>query len=127
MGKLVGLVTIGQSPRRDGLVEEISQVLDGGFEVIISGALDGLARAEIDRMAPEPGDYILTSLLSDGSSVRFAKKHILAGLQRRIDEMNERRADVIALVCTGVFPNFASKKPLVYPQTVVPSLVKGMA
>jgi protein AroM len=127
MGKLVGLVTIGQSPRRDGLKEEISQVLGSGFEVIIGGALDGLSREEIADMAPEPGDYVLISLLSDGSSVHLAKKHILAGLQRRIDEMNERRADVIALVCTGVFPKFASMKPVVYPQTVVPTLVKGMA
>ncbi len=127
MGKLVGLVTIGQTPRRDGLVEEISQVLGSGFEVVIGGALDGLSRAEIDRMAPEPGDYILISLLNDGSSVRFAKKHILDGLQRRIDEMNERHADVIAMVCTGTFPKFTSRKPVVYPQTVVPALVKGIA
>lgn len=127
MGKLIGLVTIGQSPRRDGLVEEITQVLGSGFEVILGGALDGLSRTEIERMAPEPGDYVLTTLLSDGSSVRFAKKHILESLQRRIDEMNERHADVIALVCTGTFPRLTTRKPLVYPQVIVPSLVKGLA
>ncbi len=127
MGRLIGLVTIGQSPRRDGLVEEMSQVLGSGFEVILGGALDGLSKVEIHRMAPEAGDYVLTSLLSDGSSIRFAKKHILVGLQRRIDEMNERHADVIALVCTGTFPKFTSRKPLVYPQTVIPNLVRGLA
>lgn len=127
MGKLVGLVGIGQSPRPDALVEEVSQMLGNEFEVVMGAALDGLSRPEIERMAPEPGDYVLVSLLSDGSSVRFAKKHILSSLQRRIDEMNDRHADAILLVCTGTFPSFSSKKPLVYPRAVLTNLVKGMA
>jgi len=126
MGKLIGLVGIGQSPRPDGLVEEVSQVLGSGYEVVFAGAMDGLSRAEIEGMAPAPGDYVLVTILSDGSSVRFAKKHILSRLQQRIDEMNERNVDAILLVCTGTFPRFASRRPLLFPRAIFPNLVKGI-
>ena len=127
MGKRIGVVTIGASPRPDGLVTEISQVLGEGFELVEAGALDGLPRPRIEAMAPEAGDYLLVTIMNDGSWVRIAKKHILPLVQQRIDEMNDRNVDLILLMCTGAFPEFRSKKYLVKPQPILYNLVKGIA
>lgn len=127
MSKRIGVVTIGASPRPDGLITEISQVLGEGFELLEAGALDGLSRAEVDAMAPEPGDYVLVTIMNDGSWVRVAKRHILPLVQRRIDEMNDRDVDLILLMCTGAFPEFQSRKYLVKPQPILYNLVKGVA
>ncbi len=127
MAKRIGVVTIGATPRPDGLVTEIGQILGGGYELLEAGALDGLSKAEVQAMAPEPGEYLLITVLGDGSSVTVAKRHIVPLVQKRIDEMNAREMDVVLLMCTGAFPPLESRKPLVRPQPILYNLVRGIA
>jgi len=53
--RTVGAITIGQTPRSD-IAGELQTLLGAGVRVVQAGALDGLARAEIDALAPAPGD-----------------------------------------------------------------------
>ena len=51
---VVGLVTIGQSPRPD-IVPDMAEITGPGVEIREAGALDGLGRAAIDALARFPG------------------------------------------------------------------------
>jgi len=128
--RIVGTVTIGQSPRVD-LIPEIEQVmgLGGGGHVRIleAGALDGLTLDEVSRLAPGPDDYVLVTRMADGTSVKIAEKHILRRMQEKIDWLSAQGADVIALVCTGEFPAFRCDRMLVVPQRLLFHVVSAVA
>lgn len=128
MTRALGVLTIGQSPRRDGLAREIQQIVGTGLRVVERGALDGLGHQEIVQMAPASGDYRLITLLRDGTSVELAKRHILDLLQRRIIELEEEEEVVgTLLMCTGAFPDFTHRRPLVKPQQALYATVAALA
>ncbi|MEX0974372.1 MAG: AroM family protein [Bacillota bacterium] len=140
MTRILGTVTIGQSPRLD-LIPEMKQVMAAGatgaswdgasgascgsatgescrdaagepghpgqvVEVLEAGALDGLTLEEVRKLAPVQGDYVLVTRMADGTAVKIAERHILPLMQEKIDGLVRRGADVVALVCTGEFPQF---------------------
>ncbi len=108
---VLGVVTIGQSPRSD-MVPEMLQWLPSSVEVRERGALDGLSAADLTALAPEPGDETLTTRLRDGSSVVIGRAGILPRLQNAIDILESGGADVVLIVCTGDFPPFRHSRPL---------------
>ncbi len=116
----VGMLTIGQAPRADGMAAEISAVLGPAFEVVERGALDRLELDEIARLAPGPADILLVTLLADGREVHLAKAAILPLLQRQISALEDD--DGVAatlLVCGGPFPGFRRRRPLIQPQKLL--------
>lgn len=117
--KILGAITIGQSPRND-VIPEMIPYLGENVKVLEAGALDGLDYNEILEFEPTEGDYVLVSKLKDGRSVKFAEKYILPRLQSCISSLEEQGADVILFICTGVFPEiFGSSKLMVYPQKIL--------
>ena len=78
----IGAITVGQAPRVD-VTADILPLL-GGCHLLERGGLDGLTRQQIAAFAPEQGDYVLVSRLTDGSSVTFAEKYVLPRLQQEI-------------------------------------------
>ena len=65
-------VTIGQTPRSDLVPEMLARVGDA-IEVTEVGALDGLSRAEIDRLTPDDDQHRLCTRLADGSEAVISK------------------------------------------------------
>lgn len=121
----IGAITVGQAPRTD-VTADILPLL-GGCRLLERGGLDGLTRQQIAAFAPEEGDYVLVSRLTDGSSVTFAEKHVLPRIQRAIEELEAQGCRMIAFFCTGDFPDtFRANVPLVFPgrllQGVAPAL-----
>lgn len=117
----IGLLTIGQSPRKD-IMEELADVLVGA-EIIEVGALDGYTLRKIEEtLYPEPGYFTYVTRMRDGREVRVAKEKIIPLLQRKIREI-EDKVDMIILLCSGRFPRFKSIKPVIYPS----NLLKGVA
>jgi protein AroM len=124
----VGVLTIGQAPRRDGLGAEISAVLGAGFRVIERGALDGLDAAEVGGLAPGDGDTLLVTLMADGRPVSVGKERILEFLQRQVCRLEEDdRVAATLLVCSGPFPAFRHRSPLVQPQASLYGAVLAVA
>jgi protein AroM len=122
----IGLVTIGQAPRLD-VVPEMRELLGPAVEVLEAGALDGMTLEEISTLRPHEGDYILTTRLRNGTEVLVAKRHIVPRVQQRIAELEQRGAEVVGLLCTGAFPDIASRRPLLRPQLLLCNLVRSMA
>lgn len=122
----LGLLTIGQAPRPDGLARDVAAA-SGVTHVLERGALDGLTREDLAAMRPGEGDYRLITLLRDGRSVEIAKRFILDRLQAQIDALEASGADVVLMMCTGEFPSFRHRVPLVLPQLALYGVVKGLA
>jgi protein AroM len=122
---VLGTVTIGQSPRTD-LIPEMEIILGPEVDVVEGGALDGLSAAEIEAFRPAPGDYVLVTRLRDGTSVKIAERHILPLMQAQVDRLVGLGADIVALVCTGAFPEFICARPLVEPQKVLGHMVRSV-
>ena len=123
--KKIGMITIGQSPRTD-VVPEMKEILGPKVEVMEAGALDGLSLEEVRRFYPKIGDYILCTRMSDGTEVVVAKKHILPRVQRCIDLLTGKGAEVLLFLCTGRFPEFSSKRLFIEPQKIVDHLILAL-
>src|SRR4030066_250014 len=116
--KKVGMITIGQSPRID-IIPEMREVLGTEVEIIEAGALDGLTLEEVKKFYPKGRDYILCTRMSDGTEVVVAKRFIVPRVQKCIDLLSQRGAEIIVFICTGLFPPFSSKKLFVEAQKIL--------
>lgn len=132
MDRILGTVTIGQSPRVD-LIPELEDVLGRSLgdrfhvRIIEAGALDGLSLEEVRSLEPGPGDIVLVTRMADGTAVRVAKRHLIPLIQRAIDGLIARGAQAVALVCTGEFPPFSCSKLLIEPSHVLFNVAKAVA
>lgn len=123
----LGVLTIGQAPRPDGLAADVQTIIGPGARVVERGALDGLTREEIAGLSPRDDQYRLITLLSDGTAVQIRKQAILARLQEQITRL-ETDEDVVGtlLLCTGPFPPFHHGRSLIQPQAALYGAVQGL-
>lgn len=121
----IGFLTIGQSPR-DDILPDITTILGSGLEIIEQGALDGLARKEIEGLRPGKNDFPLITRLKDGSAVVVGKRKILPLLQARISSLERQKADLIALLCTDDFPHIHARKLFLSPHRILLGTVRSI-
>ena len=121
----IGAITIGQSPRTD-IIPEFRRALGVDAEVVERGALDRLTAAEVDAIAPGRDDYVLVTRMRDGREVRIAERHILGRLQECVSELEAEGVELIALFCTGEFPELVSKGLLLRPDRLLASVVSAL-
>lgn len=127
MGKKIGAITIGQSPRID-VIPEMQEILGEKVMILEAGALDGLTKEEIEKFQPDENDYVLVSRLNDGSHVKFGKSYIIPRLQNCINNLEDQGVELIIVICTGYFGSLlTSNIPLVYPQKILYSLVPNFS
>lgn len=110
-GRVLGLATIGQAPR-DDIVPGMAEHFPKDTTVLQAGALDGIGAAELALMHPAAGDYVLTSRLADGSAATMARQHVVRRLQAAVDRLEAQGASVIAVLCTGTFPDLHTRDAL---------------
>lgn len=121
----IGFLTIGQSPRVD-VTRDFVGALGGKVEIVERGALDGMSREDVEeKLRPEPNHTIYTSRMRDGSQVIMSKEKIIPMLQEKISEL-EKLVDMIVILCSGEFPEFTCKKPIVYPEKLLKSYAEGV-
>lgn len=122
---ILGLATIGQSPRDDILPGMVPH-LPPGVRIVQAGALDGLEAAAIAAMAPGPGDYVLATRLADGSSATVSRRHVLPRLAGAVAQLEASGAEIVAVLCTGAFPELTSRSLLVEPQRTFHALCAAL-
>lgn len=124
----LGVLTIGETPRSDGLTADMQLALGSGYQLIERGALDGLSDAEVAALAPTAGEYTLITLRSSGQPVRVSKPRLLTRLQQQITRLEgEDGVAGILLMCTGAFPPFQHTGLLLQPQEALYKVVLGLA
>lgn len=132
----IGALTIGQSPRDDVAPEFLAACLpppgaEGSIKLVQAGALDDLSREEIHTLAPGAAcssacSDILVTRLRDGSEVRIEERRILELLQRGIERLEAQGVSVIALFCTGEFPDFRARVPILRPDRILGHFVASV-
>ncbi len=125
MPRRLGFVTIGQSPR-DDIVPAMMQYLPREIEVLQAGALDGVDSASLAALAPEPGEYVLTTRLAGGGAVTVARRHVLPRLQAAVSRLAEQGAEIVAVLCTGTFPDLEAPTLLIEPEKVFHAFCAGV-
>lgn len=120
---VLGLVTIGQSPR-DDLADEIRSLLPAGVDVVQSGALDPLSHGDLAELRPRSGASCLTTTLSDGRDVHVDRDLLVPLVERAIATVEGASCDVTLLLCTGSFPPLSHRVSLLHAE---PLLTMGVA
>jgi protein AroM len=101
----------------------MQQILGADTRVVQAGALDGLARADIDALAPAPGDDdALIARLRDGGEVLLAKRKIVPRLQACLDRLGND-VDAFVVLCAGAFPPLTSARPVLMPDRCLAAVV----
>ncbi len=123
--RLLGLATIGQSPR-DDILSQMLPLLPAGLDIRQVGALDVLTHEQIAELAPGPQDYVLHTRLRDGSAVTVGRRQIASLLQSRLEQLEDEGANPIVLLCTGEFPGLRSDALLIEPDRLLVGVVGGL-
>ncbi|RDU35247.1 AroM protein [Neobacillus piezotolerans] len=125
MPKMVGVITIGQTPRVD-MIQDIRKHLPEGTRILEKGVLDGKTVKEIQELLPEEGHTVLISRMRNGESATMAKEKVIPIIQGLVDELHREGVSLIILACTGKFPLFKSEIPIIYPDHLLNFAVKGL-
>ena len=105
----------------------MAALIGPGVDVREAGALDGLTRPEIERLAPTGRDEILVTRLQDGSAVFVGKEKIVELVEQRIAALEQGGATMTALLCTGAFPRLRSSRTLIQPHPVLLGTLRGLS
>ena len=125
MGKKIGIITIGQSPRKD-VVPEMTPFFGNNVEVLEAGALDGLTPDQVKTYYPENGMTHLVSRMRDGTEIIVAKEKLIPRIETAIIDLNRKSVSLILLLCVGTFPQFQSACLIVEPQKIVDHCIEGL-
>lgn len=125
--KVLAAITIGQSPR-DDIMGDIASMLPSNVEVREYGALDDYTLEQIEAaVAVAPGDEMLVSRMRDGRQAHFTQRFVNPLVQAKISQAEQEGADVVALFCTGVFPEFRHQKLFLEPQPLLHSVARALS
>lgn len=125
MGKTLGIITVGQSPRPD-LVDDIAPLVGPDVDVLEAGLLDGLDEHQIEALAPRDPERAVVTRRADGSPVVVDIQRVTERLAERIAYVEARGADLSVLCCTADVPPVPSRRPVVYPGRILPRGVAAL-
>jgi protein AroM len=124
MSRVIGFVTIGQSPRTD-MMEEFERALPD-VRLAQRGALDDLGEDDISQLAPAAGDEVLVTRLRSRRQVRLAHRHAEPRLQVCLDRFADEGVGLAVVLCTGDFPHLTFPGVLLRPHRVLPHVVAAL-
>lgn len=126
MQTVVGMATIGQTPRID-VVPAIERILGPEVTAIQAGALDGLDSREIAALAPASGEQPIVTRLRDGSSTRLSHRAILPRMQTCVDDLTAQGAQLVVMLCGADWSEVQSDRLIVNPGKLFPNIVTALA
>jgi len=126
MIRRIGFLTIGQSPRID-VLDDIKPYINTNVKIIECGALDEFTYNEVvEKLAPEPSHITYVTRMSNGAQVKVSKEKIIPLMQKCIYKLQNRDVDLVIILCSGDFPKFSSKVPIIYPSKLLRSFAEAL-
>lgn len=123
---LIGLVTVGQTPR-DDLRREFCGGINGR-DILITGALDGRSSQEINSLQPLTSkDYPIRCSLRSGAEATVSKARLRPLVQQCVSELEEQGARLIVIGCSSDFTPLDSRVPVLSVGSTVNRLVHDLA
>lgn len=123
--RVLGAVTIGQSPRPE-LVDELAAFFPDGTVIVQSGALDGGADQGIAALEPRGPDTALTTVLRDGRSVRVDRDLLEPFVEHAIADVEAQGACATLLMCTDSFGRLTHRAPLLHSGALLSNGIAGL-
>ncbi|MBM7542770.1 AroM family protein [Amphibacillus cookii] len=123
--KKVGIITIGQAPRKD-LFPEVERFFSDEVAFIQRGVLDDVSNDRLASLKPGLNETTLVSKKRDGMPAVMAKEKIIPIVQAIISQLNKDGIDLIILACTGAFKPFSSQAPIIYPDHLLNHVAQGL-
>ena len=121
---LIGIVTIGQTPRPD-LIATFGAAAPHA-DVRVAGALDGLLPSAIAALAV-PGPYPLLVRLGGGATAQIPRDALVPHVTSLAGALAAGGASIVVLACAGEFPAVPCAVPVLIPGRVVPAVVRAFA
>lgn len=121
---LLGLVTIGQTPRPD--FEAVFARHAPGATIRVVGALDGSSPAAIEALADETDAYPLLVRLANGTTAEVPLRQIRPRVETCARALAAEGARLVVVLCAGDFPAFECAAPLLIPGHLLPSEVRAL-
>ena len=122
---ILGLVTIGQTPRFD--LEDVFSRYASGATINMIGALDGVSREQIDQLRGSTNDCPLLCRLQDTSVCEVSLDALTPYVERAAHCLAEQGASLIVVLCTGAFPEIPCSVPVLLPGRILPALVRTIS
>lgn len=120
----IGALVVGQSPRPE-VEAVIRDLADGAVDLDLRGCLDGLSRAQIDAIPPESDADTLFTRLPNGDGVTISKRHVVAHGTAKLEALAVAGYDVTLVMCTGEFPDWVGRYPVLFPSRTLNAMVRG--
>lgn len=126
-GKIkAGVITIGQSPR-PYIMNSIAPILECSFDIIEDGALNEYSYDEISKEFPlKPNSDFFVTELSDGTEVHINLEYIKPLIQKAIERLEDRGAEIIVLMCTGEMGKFKSNVLFVESSEIIKNVTVAL-
>jgi protein AroM len=121
---LLGLVTIGQTPRPDFDAVFARYAPEATRRLV--GALDGLPDDEIARMADPRDDYPLLVRLAGGRTALIPVWRIVPRVEACAHRLAAEGCALVVVLCAGAFPDIACEVPVLLPGRVLPAIVRAV-
>jgi protein AroM len=122
---MLGLVTIGQTPRPD--FERVFSRYAGDAEIRVVGALDGLSPEDVRAIAITGDDVPLLVRLTDGTSADVPMSALAPRVAACAEELAAAGARLVVVLCAGGFPEVPCAVPVLLPGRLVPAVVGCLA
>ena len=123
-GPLLGIVTIGQSPRPD--LASAFGAFAPGARIAVRGALDDASLAQVDEWSSLPTGYPLLVRLSDGTTREIGRDLIHPLVVAAAVKLVADGATAVVVACAGDFPAVPCPVPVVLPGRLLPAVVRAL-
>lgn len=127
MRPILGIVTIGQSPRPD-LAEAFGAEAPHA-EVRVAGALDGVSPEDLAALksAETPLEYPLLVRLASGAHIEVPLDRLAPRVISAARKLAADGASVVVVACAGAFPEVPSPVPVLLPGRIVPAVAGAIS
>lgn len=122
----IGFATIGQTPR-DDLVPYLMERLPRGVRALEGGVLDGLSAEEMAELDRGGEGLHMVTRLRDGGSARLAYAEALPRMQRVVDDLVARGAELVVILCGADWSAVRAPVPVVNPGRLFPDVIRALA
>lgn len=121
----LAFATIGEAPR-DDLVPYLRSRLPSGLEVIEDGVLNHLDEEGRRGLDARDDSLHLVTRARDGNAYKLSYARTLPHMQRVVDGLVDRGADLVVIICGADWSPIRAGVPMVNPGRLFPNLVQAL-
>ena len=127
MTPVLGIVTIGQTPRPDLVAAFAAEARRA--QVRVAGALDGLSSDDLSALAAvaTSSGYPLLVRLASGAHIEVPMARLVPRVMAAARRLAADGAAVIVVACAGGFPDVPCPVPVLLPGRIVPAVAGALS